>query len=54
MCGTEEETLSEAKAAIGLRLDTAREGGREIPEPSGRGHLREILVGKGIGREEMA
>ncbi|WP_301002639.1 type II toxin-antitoxin system HicB family antitoxin [Methanoculleus sp.] len=41
----EEEALQEAKVAIDLWLDTAREEGREIPEPSGREHLREILAG---------
>jgi len=40
--------------AIGLWLDTARQEGREIPEPSGREHLREILAGKGVAREQMA
>jgi predicted RNase H-like HicB family nuclease len=38
---TEEEALAEVKVAIGLWLETAREEGREIPEPSGREHLRE-------------
>jgi len=51
---TEEEALSEVKMAVGLWLDTAREEGREIPEPSGREHLREILAGKGGAREQMA
>jgi len=51
---TEEEALSEVKVAIGLWLDTARQEGREIPEPSGREHLREILAGKGVAREQMA
>jgi len=51
---TEEEALSEVKVAIGLWLDTARQEGREIPEPSGREHLREILAGRGVAREEMA
>ena len=41
------------KVAIGLWLDTAREEGREILEPSGREHLREILAGKGVARGEM-
>ncbi|MCE5337959.1 MAG: type II toxin-antitoxin system HicB family antitoxin [Methanomicrobiaceae archaeon] len=48
---TEEEALSEVKVAIGFWLDTAREDGREIPEPSGREHLRELLAGKGGARE---
>ncbi len=51
---TEEEALSEVKVAIGLWLETARQEGREIPEPSGREHLREILAGKGVAREQMA
>ncbi len=51
---TEEEALSEVKVAIGLWLDTARQEGREIPEPSGREHLRDILAGKGVAREQMA
>jgi predicted RNase H-like HicB family nuclease len=51
---TEEEALQEVEVAIDLWLDTAREEGREIPEPSGREHLREILVGKGVLREQMA
>ncbi len=51
---TEEEALSEVKVAIGLWLDTAREEGREIPEPSGREHLREILAGKGASGEQTA
>ncbi|WP_214041494.1 type II toxin-antitoxin system HicB family antitoxin [Methanoculleus sp.] len=48
---TEEEALSEVKVAIGLWLDTARGEGREIPEPSGREQLREILAGKGVACE---
>ena len=36
------------KVAIGLWLEVARQEGREIPEPSGREHLREILAGKGV------
>ena len=51
---TEEEALSEVKVAIGLWLDTARQEGREIPEPSGREHLREILAGEVAAREQMA
>ena len=51
---TEEEALQEVKVAIGLWLETAREEGREIPEPSGREHLRDILAGKGVAREQMA
>jgi predicted RNase H-like HicB family nuclease len=51
---TEEEALSEVKVAIDLWLDTARQEGREIPEPSGREHLRDILAGKGVAREQMA
>ncbi len=51
---TEEEALGEVKVAIDLWLDTAREEGREIPEPSGREHLREILAGRDIVREQMA
>ncbi len=51
---TEEGALSEVKVAIGLWLDTARQEGREIPEPSGREHLRDILAGKGVAREQMA
>jgi len=51
---TEEEALAEVKVAIDLWLDTARKEGREIPEPSGREHLREILAGKGITREQIA
>ncbi len=50
---TEEEALQEVKVAIGLWLETAREEGREIPEPSGREHLRDILAGKGVAREQM-
>jgi predicted RNase H-like HicB family nuclease len=41
------------KVAIDLWLDTAREEGREIPEPGGREYLRDILAGKGVAREEM-
>ena len=48
---TEEEALREVKVAIDLWLETAREEGREIPEPSGREHLRDILAGKGVARE---
>ena len=48
---TEEEALSEVKVAIGLWLDIARQEEREIPEPSGREQLREILVGKGVACE---
>jgi len=51
---TEEEALGEVKVAIDLWLETAREEGREIPEPSGREHLREILAGRDIVREQMA
>jgi len=51
---TEEEALQEVKVAIGLWLDTAREEGREIPEPSGREYLREILAEREIVRGEMA
>ena len=51
---TEEEARSEVKVAIGRWLDTARQEGREIPEPSGREHLRDILAGKGVAREQMA
>jgi len=51
---TEEGALSEVKVAIDLWLETARGDGREIPEPSGREHLREILAGRGVAREEMA
>ena len=51
---TEEEALPEVKVAIGLWLDTAREEGREIPEPSGRDLLADIFAGKGIAREQMA
>lgn len=47
---TEEEALSEVKVAIGLWLDTAREEGREIPEPSGQ-ELRKIPAGKGVACE---
>ena len=50
---TEEEALREVKVAIDLWLETAREEGREIPEPSGREHLRDILAGKGVAREQM-
>ncbi|MDN7011942.1 type II toxin-antitoxin system HicB family antitoxin [Methanoculleus sp. FWC-SCC3] len=48
---TEEEALAEVKVAISLWLDTAREEGREIPEPSGRERLREILTGKSVACE---
>ena len=48
---TEEEALQEVKVAIDLWLDTARKEGREIPEPSGREHLQEILAGKGVACE---
>ncbi len=51
---TEEEALGKVKVAIDLWLETAREEGREIPEPSCREHLRDILAGKGIVREQMA
>jgi len=51
---TEEEALGEVKVAIDLWLETAREEGRKIPEPSGREHLRDILAGKGLAREQMA
>jgi len=51
---TEEEALSEGKVAIGLWLETARQEAREIPEPSGREHLREIPAGKGASGEQMA
>ena len=51
---TEEEALGEVKVAIDLWLEIAREEGREIPEPSGREHLREILAGRDIVREQMA
>mgnify|MGYP000298131914 CR=1 FL=1 len=51
---TEEEALGEVKVAIDLWLETAREEGREIPEPRGREHLRDILAGKGLAREQMA
>ena len=51
---TEEEALAEVKVAIGLWLDAVLEEGREIPEPGGREHLREILAGRGIAREQMA
>ncbi len=51
---TEEEALAEVKVAIDLWLETAREEGREIPEPSGREILRDILAGKGVVREQMA
>ena len=51
---TEEEALAEVKVAIGLWLDAVLEEGREIPEPGGREHLREILAGKGIACGEMA
>ena len=49
---TEEEALSEVKVAIGLWIEVARGVGREIPEPSGREHLADILAG--IARGEMA
>ncbi len=51
---TEEEALQEVKVAVDLWLETAREEGREIPEPSGREHLQDILTGKGVAREQMA
>ena len=51
---TEEEALAEVKVAIDLWLDTAQQEGREIPEPSGREHLADILAGKGVAREQMA
>ena len=41
---TEEEALSEVRVAIGLRLDTARKEGREIPEPSGREHFEQLFL----------
>ncbi len=44
---TEEEALGEVTVAIDLWLETARGEGREIPEPSGREHLREIFAGRG-------
>ena len=44
---TEEEALSGVKAALGLRLDTARKEGREIPEPGGREHLGGYSCGEG-------
>ena len=45
---TEEEALSEVKVAIGLWLDTAREEGREIPEPSGREQQRRSLRARAL------
>lgn len=51
---TEEEALAEVKVAIDLWLKTAREEGREIPEPGGREILAAILAGKGAAREQMA
>lgn len=51
---TEEEAFSEAAVVIDLRLETAREEGREIPEPGGREILADILAGEGIAREQMA
>jgi len=51
---TEKEALSEVKVAVDLWLETAREEGREIPEPCGRERLREILAGKNAAREQMA
>ncbi len=51
---TEDEAFGEAAVAVDLWLETAREEGREIPEPGSREHLREILAGKGAGRGQMA
>ena len=51
---TEEEALAEVKVAIGLWIGTAREEGREIPEPGGREHLMDILAGRDAAREQMA
>ena len=33
---TQESALANAKAAIQLWIDTARESGRQVPEPKGR------------------
>lgn len=43
---TEEEALGEVKVAIELWLATARQEGREIPEPCGREQLRDLLMEK--------
>ncbi|MDN7024013.1 type II toxin-antitoxin system HicB family antitoxin [Methanoculleus sp. FWC-SCC1] len=51
---TEEEAFGEAAVAVDLWLKTARQEGREIPEPGGRESLADILAGKGGCREQMA
>jgi len=40
----EERALQEIKTAIDLWLSTARDMGREIPEPQGREVLRDLLA----------
>jgi len=40
----EERALQEIKTAIDLWLSTARDMGREIPEPHGREVLRDLLA----------
>jgi predicted RNase H-like HicB family nuclease len=42
------------KVAVDLWIETGRTEGREIPEPSGRKILADILAGKGVAREQMA
>ena len=37
--GTEEEALAEVKVAMGLWLETARQEGRDIPQPLGQEFL---------------
>ncbi len=40
---TEEEALKEIKIAIDLWLETAKKDGREIPKPSGKELLRNVV-----------
>lgn len=43
---TEEGALEEVKVAIELWVTVARKEGRDIPEPSGRERLRDLLLDK--------
>lgn len=43
---TEEEALEEVKVAIELWMTVARQEGRDIPEPSGKERLRDLLMDK--------
>ncbi|WP_298669707.1 type II toxin-antitoxin system HicB family antitoxin [uncultured Methanofollis sp.] len=44
---TEEDALEEVKVAIELWLATAHQEGREIPVPSGRERLKDLLMDEG-------